>query len=1262
MAIVVFVLTAMHASGQILREDIGLSDPAILADPVTHKYYMTGTGGGLWVSADLETWTGPTGVIATDGSAWMGATPEIWAAEIHRVDGKYYNFATLTNKSVQIDDAGHPRRAVHLLRSNLPDGTYRLIPGADDTYLPATKTTLDGSLFTDTDGTRYLIYCHEWIQNGNGTVEAIRLKDDMSGTEGQPTVLFRAHNATWNTGDVTDGPFLFRTQTGRLGCLWTSWHGDRYVQGVAYSTTGQLKGPWRQEPLPITPDNYGHGMLFRTFEGQLLLSIHSHRNIDLDRQWFERHPVLFLMDDSGESLRCVMRYQREVGPATPAEVVVNNPEFEYGKLGWTCTTKAQNQLIAHNQGGAITGNFFESWDANSYVGEIYQELDRLPAGTYRISAAAFRNSVISGGQDGAPAVKLFAGDDATLVTTNDPERYAVVTHVGDDGRLRFGLRSEQKNYKWMGIDNVRIEYFGPGTYSADDIDRAQRNASIYLRSCRDGRYLNAGQSWGTQAVLSDHPLDLRLVSLPNGRYAIDSRIDNGGGNHFAGANGYLDGSVTPFYINGLEQRRVTLSTDGSHYWGNTGGKVVSTQLSNSTSDAAQWDVLTFDDLMVSLSAATAEAPADATFLISCPDFGRNDTRISAWQGATLTRGGAVTNQCAEAPAGPFDVSQTISGLPDGTYEVSVQGFSRGASAQFYAGDVIRPLMDIADESGTQPTTLDAASTRFTAGRYDQSLRVSVKGGSLRLGLRRTADNTDAWTVFDNFRLTYLGKAAEPTYTIDPSQVRQHFTGWGVSLCWWANMCGRWSGANINRLVDWLVSPTGLNYSLFRYNIGGGDDPQWRHCKEHHMADGMGIRAEMPGFKDFSGDDYHWDRDEAQRKIMLRIKEKRPDAVFEAFSNSAPYYMTYSGCVSGNTDGGKDNLKPAYYKEFAHYLVDVCKHYKDEYGLEFRTLEPFNEAETDFWHAGGAQEGCHFDVASQVKFLRVLAPILKESGLSTIISASDETKVAQSVTDLQEYQRSGVLPLVGQWNTHTYAVTNADRMRLSELAREAGLPLWMSEVGAGGNGLAGNLALAQKLIDDMRYLQPEAWIDWQVMEEWNDQWCTVTGNFANQTFSRNKNYYVRQQCTRFIRGGYDIIATDCEQTLCAMNAARDTLVIVMLNEGDRTTHHIDLSLFRDLPAKTTIKAWRTSQSENLARIYNFNINNDVLSVTLPAQSITTIVVPFPSGENRIHDIGADALHHTNNRQTACFDMGGRPLSPASKTKVVIRNGQKRIQQR
>ena len=757
-----FTFTSLlPSSAQELRSDIGLSDPFIMADARSQQYYMTGTGGGLWKSSDLEVWTYLGFPLQFNEAAWMGASPQVWASEIHCIDGKYYNFSTLTNGNITIDSDGHPRRAVHIMSSTLPEGKYTLISGGDATYVPAEKTTLDASYFEDTDGKRYLIYCHEWIQNGNGTIEYIELRPDMKGTVGEGVVMTRAHDATWNTSPVTDGPYLFRTQTGRLGMIWTSWHGDRYVQGVAYSSTGKMNGPWVHEPLPITPDNYGHGMLFRTFEGQLLMSIHSHRTIDESRQIWERHPTLFIMDDSGDRLRTVMEYKVNIGAANPARVMVDNPEFEYGKQGWTCTTGAQNQLIATNQSGAITGNFFESWDANSFTGEIYQE-KAVPNGTYQLTAAAFRSQLISGGKQDAKAVYLFANNERVLVDNTTPQNYTVTIHV-TDGKLRFGIVSVKKNFRWMGIDNISISYYGETELTAEDIDEAQRKASIYLRNRRDGKFLNAGQSWGTQAVLSNHPLDFRFVELPNGRYAIDTRISNGSLNHYAGTNGYLDSSLTPFTINYLDDRSVTLATDGTHYWGSTGGTIVSTSMTNASARGAQWEVLTRDDLLDELSEATPDAPADGSFLIQCPGFGRNDTRISAWNisgdctNSTLSDGNN-TNNCAESFHSPFTISQALQDAPAGTYALTAQGFYRqdeGRTEQppvFFIGDNTVPLTS----NSHGENSMEDASASFTANRYTIAPLLFYYDGQrpFTLGIRGTAKAQ--WVVWDNFQLKYLG--------------------------------------------------------------------------------------------------------------------------------------------------------------------------------------------------------------------------------------------------------------------------------------------------------------------------------------------------------------------------------------------------------------------------------------------------------------------------------------------------------------------------
>ncbi len=311
------VLCALTASAQrvpaprtrVPLDSIVLSDPCILADRATMTYYMTGTGGMLWKSKDLKYWDGPFRVVEIDTTSWMGPRPQIWAAELHPYNGKYYYFATFTNSNTKVGTYRGQvleRRASHVLVSDKAEGPYR--PMADSIYLPADKLTLDGTFWVDTDGKPYMIYCHEWLQNWDGTMEKIELKPDLSGSIGEGKLLFRASDSPWSRENiegevlpnrVTDGPYLFRTQTGRLGMLWTSWVYNEYTQGVVYSESGTLDGPWMHEPAPITPPNFGHGMLFRTFEGKLLMSVHSHKDIN---GRYHRVPHLFEVDDSGDRL------------------------------------------------------------------------------------------------------------------------------------------------------------------------------------------------------------------------------------------------------------------------------------------------------------------------------------------------------------------------------------------------------------------------------------------------------------------------------------------------------------------------------------------------------------------------------------------------------------------------------------------------------------------------------------------------------------------------------------------------------------------------------------------------------------------------------------------------------------------------------------------------------------------------------------------------------------------------------------------------
>ena len=54
--------------------------------------------------------------------------------------------------------------------------------------------TLDGTLYVE-DGKPYMVFCHEWVQTIDGTMDCIQLEDDLSDTVGEPRMMFKASDA-----------------------------------------------------------------------------------------------------------------------------------------------------------------------------------------------------------------------------------------------------------------------------------------------------------------------------------------------------------------------------------------------------------------------------------------------------------------------------------------------------------------------------------------------------------------------------------------------------------------------------------------------------------------------------------------------------------------------------------------------------------------------------------------------------------------------------------------------------------------------------------------------------------------------------------------------------------------------------------------------------------------------------------------------------------------------------------------------------------
>ncbi len=440
--------------------------------------------------------------------------------------------------------------------------------------------------------------------------------------------------------------------------------------------------------------------------------------------------------------------------------------------------------------------------------------------------------------------------------------------------------------------------------------------------------------------------------------------------------------------------------------------------------------------------------------------------------------------------------------------------------------------------------------------------------------------------------------ADYTAVVDPSVRYQTWQGWGTSLAWWAKVVGGFPEPARSDFMDKAFDPVkGLGLNVVRYNVGGGENPQYVAPNKSFLS----FRAAVPGYEPSPGT-WDWTADANQRWV-LREAMKRGANQVEAFANSPPWWMTRSGSVTGNR-GGADNLKPEDDAPFADYLATVAKHFQDAWGITFRDVEPLNEPSGGWGFGGGntSQEGCHVDRLHQNDLVKATGAALTRLGVARVsVSASDECVIGDA--DLMSAVYDPVaLSALSKINTHSYG--GGDRTQLWNFANSRGKDLWLSEY---GDGDASGMQMSRQILMDVRGLHPTAWVYWQVVD--GGGWGLLTNPLDSEShtsYGVNKKYYVLAQYSKFIRAGATLIAVTDPNSVAAYGTQSHRLVIVTTNSGDspaRVTY--DLSGFTRLGPSAAVS--RTSPTEDLAEMPTAYLTGKRLVVTLPAKSVTTYLI-------------------------------------------------------
>lgn len=287
------------------------------------------------------------------------------------------------------------------------------------------------------------------------------------------------------------------------------------------------------------------------------------------------------------------------------------------------------------------------------------------------------------------------------------------------------------------------------------------------------QYLCPGNAWGTHASVGNVGMMVELVPQNDGTYRVSTKPYYNS-DLCLGDNAYVDNNGKGTYsfekVEGVEEPTYKLvCKSNTLYWSGKG-----TDLSFDANGPAagseangQWRLI-----KIGTEDATEEKPQDVSYLITNPDFdiirneNGNKRHLRGWEGEPT-----ANNSCAERYNMNFDVYQVKTALPNGKYRVSCQGFYRAGggdskdkdtkNAILYANAEETPLMNILEEEGNysvKPNNMAQAQESFSAGLYkNNSVEVTVVDGTLRFGIKKSKQIAADWTIFDTFRLEYLGE-------------------------------------------------------------------------------------------------------------------------------------------------------------------------------------------------------------------------------------------------------------------------------------------------------------------------------------------------------------------------------------------------------------------------------------------------------------------------------------------------------------------------
>lgn len=534
------------------------------------------------------------------------------------------------------------------------------------------------------------------------------------------------------------------------------------------------------------------------------------------------------IEDAAEELKdAVLQFKYSSASETsPADLtaMITNASFSDGSNGWTSwrannnnnfgvTTKKEGEIGTSD--GFDFRTFFERWVATPPTGDYYieQSLSELPDGKYRLKAYIMtQQTAANGGPKGLFLyAKTVAGESKKEADTPSPNGSSFAAPYTVDfsvigGTATVGMRSEGSKDGWSAVGYFTLQYMG-------------KASAITMRDALNQNITEAEKQYKEEISLKKHSKEgdkkyEEMIALAKAAVANDEVKDDSLQSIAKSLQLRMDSLVSDV---AAYQTLTTKTNDLSVAW--------------DESVYADQEFLEYETYLADLEEAYSEGTFDpaevdsiqpradriwkacildaleqgdtdnVTGLMTNPSFTKSN------DGWTFTKNGNGnfkndnTNVSEVWNGREWNVTQELTGLPEGSYQVTMQGLYSPSSqnknnwqegwgqegdetnkilAFLFGNDASTPLHHVMDFPQDEKLTDDMDEITWDAslaGKYVCHGKASAQAvfeanpenylstlscyvgedGILRVGIKMSGVTWDAaWAVFDNFQITYLG--------------------------------------------------------------------------------------------------------------------------------------------------------------------------------------------------------------------------------------------------------------------------------------------------------------------------------------------------------------------------------------------------------------------------------------------------------------------------------------------------------------------------